>query len=135
MKSWKAIVVALATVTMVLGAAGTAGADPTNAKKGEIITIECDGGLGTLTVALNGNGDFTPGHVTTSTQVGIPYALHIEGSFTPTGGEPEPFVDDIAKKGPRNGRLAVCTFHEAGQDEGGTFEFDGTVWISYTKAH
>ena len=48
---------------------------------------------------------------------------------------PEPFVDDSAKPGPRNGRLASCTFHEAGQDEGGTFEFDGTVWISYTKAH
>jgi hypothetical protein len=136
MKSWKAIVVVLGTATMVLGAAGTAGADPTNAKKGEILTIECDAGLGSLTVALNGNGEFTPGHVTTSTQVGIPYAFHIEGSFTPSGGgEPETFVDDSAKPGPRNGRLASCTFHEEGQDENGTFVFDGTVKISYTKAH
>ena len=134
MKSWKAIGVALATVTMVLGAAGTAGADPTNAKKGQILTIECDSGLGSLTVAVNGNGEFTPGHVTTSTQVGIPYAFHIEGTFTPTGGDPETFVDDSAKRGPRHGRLATCTFHEEGQDENGTFVLDGTVKVSYTKA-
>ena len=135
MKSWKAMVAVLGTAGMVLGTAAAAGADPTNAKKGEILTIECDAGLGSLTVALNGNGEWTPGHVTTSTQVGKPYAFHIEGSFTPTGGEPESFVDDSAKPGPRNGRLAVCTFHEAEQDEEGTFTLDGTVWISYSPAH
>jgi hypothetical protein len=136
MKSWKKTMVAtFGAAAMVLGTAAVAGADPTNAKKGEILAIQCDEGLGSLTVALNGNGEFTPGHVTTSTQVGIPYALHIEGAFTPTGGEPEPFVDDSAKPAPRNGRLAVCTFHEEGQDDGGTFAFDGTVWISYTPAH
>jgi hypothetical protein len=134
MKSWKAVVAALGTAAVVLGTAGAAGADPTNAKKGEILTIECDAGLGSLTVALNGNGEWTPGHVTTSTQVGTPYAFHIEGSFTPTGGEPESFVDDSAKPGPRNDRLAVCTFHEADQDEEGTFRLDGTVWISYSPA-
>ena len=135
MKSWKVIVVALGAAALVAATATTAGADPTNAKKGEILSIECDEGLGVLTVALNGNGEFTPGHVTTSTQVGIPYALHIEGSFTPPGGEPEPFVDDSSKPGPRNGRLAVCTFHEEAQEDGGTLVLDGTVWISYTPAH
>jgi hypothetical protein len=129
------LVVGGAALAMLLGSAAGAGADPVNAPKGEVISIDCDSGLGSLTVALNGNGDFTPGHVTTSTQVGIPYALHIEGSFTPTGGEPETFVEDIAKRAPRNGRLAVCTFHEEGQDEEGAFTFDGTVWISYTPAH
>lgn len=135
MKSWKAVVVALSAATMVVGVAGAAGADPTNAKKGEILEIECDGGLGTLTVALNGNGEFTPGLVTTSTQVGIPYEVHIEGSFTPPGGQPQPFADDSVKPAPRNGRLAVCTFHEEGEDEEGTFVLDGTVRISYTPAH
>jgi hypothetical protein len=135
MRSLKALIAVLGTATMVLGAAGAAHADPTNAKKGEVLTIECDQGLGSLTVALNGNGDWTPGHVTTSTQVGIPYKLHIEGSFTPIGGDPEAFVEDSEKRAPRNGRLAVCTFEQAGEDEFGTFEISGTVWISYTNAH
>jgi hypothetical protein len=136
MKSWKAFSVALGVAAMVLASAGAAGADPTNAKKGEVLTIECDSGLGSLTVAVNGNGEFTPGLVTTSTQVGIPYRFHIEGTFTPSdGGEPEHFVDDSAKAAPHNGRLAMCTFHQEGSDENGTFVFDGTVWISYTPAH
>ena len=134
MKSWKAMVAALGTAAMVLGTATVAAADPTNAKKGEILTVECDAGVGSLTVALNGNGDFTPGHVTTSTQVGVPYAFHIEGSFTPTGGEPESFVDTGAKRGPRNGRLAVCTFHEEERDDSGTLVLDGVVSISYSPA-
>ena len=135
MKSWKAMSVALCAAAMILGSAGAAGADPTNAKKGQILALECDSGLGSLTVALNGNGDFTPGLVTTSTQVGVPYRFHIEGSFTPTGGETESFVDERAKPAPRNGRLAVCTFHDEGQDESGRFVLDGTVWVSYTRAH
>jgi hypothetical protein len=136
----KRLIAGAATATFVIGAAigilaGPVSADPVNAKKGEILEIECDSGLGTLTVALNGNGDFTPGHVTTSTQVGIPYKAHFEFTFTPTGGTPQTETEDIAKKGPRNGRLAVCTFHEEGSDEEGAFAIDGTVWISYTPAH
>jgi hypothetical protein len=135
MKILKVATVTLGVMSLIIGGAGVASADPVNAKKGQILEIQCDGGLGTLTVALNGNGAWTPGHVTTSTQVGVPYRLHLEGSFTPTGGEPEFFVEDIAKKAPRNGRLATCTFHEEEQDEGGTLVLDGTVWISYTPGH
>ncbi len=134
MKSWKAMIAALGVGAMVLGIAGAAAADPTNAKKGEIRTIECDQGLGTLTIALNGNAKLTPGLVTTSTQVAVPYRSHIEASFTPTGGEIEFFVDDIEKPAPSNGRLAVCTFHDEGPAPGGTFVLDGTVWISYTPS-
>jgi hypothetical protein len=134
MRFLKAPIALLGMIAVVLGTANVAGADPTNAKKGEILTIECDHGLGTLTVALNGNGEWTPGHVTTSTQVGIPYKLHIEGTFTPTGGAPESFVEDSEKHAPNNSRLAVCTFEQEGEDEFGTFSIAGTVWISYTKA-
>jgi hypothetical protein len=111
---------------------GAAGADPVNAKKGELIPIVCDK-LGSLTVAVNGNGDFTPGMVVTSTQVGIPYEVHTSGTFTPSdGGAVETFSDDVVKRGPRNGRLDQCTFHVEGSEESGTFVFDGTVKISYT---
>ena len=109
-----------------------AGADPVNAKKGQLLPISCVE-LGDLTVAVNGNGDFTPGMVTTSTQVGIPYEIHTSGSFTPSdGGETQTFTEDTVKKAPHNGRLDECTFHVEGADEGGTFSFDGVVKISYT---
>jgi hypothetical protein len=116
-----------------------AGADPVNAKNGQLLPIVCEK-LGSLTVATSGdNGSdnsknaFTPGHVTTSTQVGIPYEVHTSGSFTPNdGGETQTFSDDFVKKAPHNGRLDVCTFHGEGADENGTFAFDGVVKISYT---
>ena len=111
---------------------GAAGADPVNAKKGELIAIVCDQ-LGSLTVAVNGNGEFTPGLVTTSTQVGIPYEVHTSGTFTPNDGSPaQTFTDDVVKRGPRNGRLDECSFHSEGTDAYGSFVFDGSVKISYT---
>ena len=136
MATWKARAMAavLGAAVMMPGIAGAALADPTNAKKGEILTIECDHGLGSLTVALNGNTDLNIGHVTTSTQVVVPYRLHVEVTITPTGGDPQTFVNDIVKPAPRNGRLAVCTFHQEDQNDAGTFVLDGTVWVSATPA-
>ena len=131
----RAATVTLAIVGAVGIMAGQAAADPINAKKGEILEIHCDGGLGTFTVALNGNTDLTPGLVTTSNQVVVPYRLHLEGSFTPTGGEPEPILLDVQKPAPHNRRLAMCTFHEGGRNESGTLVLDGTIWVSYTPAH
>jgi hypothetical protein len=123
---------ALALAT-VLGPLGPAWADPVNAKKGEVLAINCEVN-GALTVAVNGNGNFTPGHVTTSNMVGMPYEVHIAGSFTPAdGGATETFNDDVVKRAPHNGRLDTCTFHEEGSDQYGSFVFDGVVKISYTK--
>ena len=123
---------ALALAT-VLGPLGPAWADPVNAKKGEVLAINCEVN-GTVTVAVNGNGDFTPGLVTTSTMVGIPYEFHITGSFTPAdGGATETFNEDDVKHAPRNGRLDTCTFPEEGSDQYGSFVFEGSVKISYTK--
>jgi hypothetical protein len=124
--------VAMAFV-MAVGA-GSAGADPTNAKNGEVIPISCQTN-GSLTIATNGNGEWTPGLVTTNNQVGIPYEFHIIGTFTPTGGLPESFADDTVKPAPHNGRLDTCTFHQEGSDEFGSFVLDGIVNISYTPAH
>lgn len=123
---------ALALATVV-GPLGPAWADPVNAKKGQLIDINCEVN-GALTVAVNGNGTFSPGLVTTSTMVGIPYEVHISGSFTPADGGPtESFSEDDVKRAPRNGRLDTCTFHQEGSDPFGSFVFDGTVKISYTK--
>lgn len=135
MRRVKALLATLTVAASVGAMSAPASADPVKAKNAEIITIECDSGLGTLTIATNGNGNWTPGHVTTNNQVLIPYRFHFEGSFTPVGGETEFFSEDVAKRAPRNGRLAVCTFHEEGEDEFGSFVVDGTVWVSYTPAH
>lgn len=131
MKSFKAIVAALAIAGFIGALTAPAGADP---KRGEVLEIDCDV-LGTLEVVVFSNGLSSPGLVVGSTQVGIPYKLHVEGTFTPVDGEPESFVDEFEKPGPRNGRLDHCTFHEEGSDEFGSFELDGEVWISYTPAH
>ena len=112
--------------------AQTAAADPVNAKNSQVLIANCGGP--NLMVAVNGNGEWTPGHVIGSTQVGIPYAFHFESSFTPTGGEPQTEVEDLAKPGPKNGRLATCTFHLEEQSDEGLFVLDGIVSISYTKA-
>ena len=124
----KALLAGLGIIGLGVADASPVGADP---KKGEIIEIDCEQ-LGTLEVVVFGNGPSSPGLAVDSNQVGIPYALHIEGTFTPVGGEPESFVEEFSKPAPRNGRLDFCTFHQEGSDEFGSFEVDGQVWISYT---
>ena len=115
---------------VVLGAA-PASADP---QKGEVLTIECDT-LGSLDVVIFSNGRGSPGLVIGSTQVGIPYKLELEGTFTPTGGgEPEPFSDAWEHPAPKNGRTDHCTFHQEQTNPDGTVVIDGEVWISYTPA-
>jgi hypothetical protein len=124
----KALLATLAIVALGVADASPVAADP---RKGEILEIDCEV-LGTLEVVVFGNGRSSPGLAVNSNQVGIPYALHIEGTFTPNVGEPESFVDEFSKPAPRNGRLDFCTFHQEGSDQFGSFELDGQVWISYT---
>ena len=120
-----ALVAAVGPLSALL--AGPAGADPVNAKKAEVIALDCDT-LGTLEIATNGNGDWTPGLVTSGNRVLIPYKFHFE--FTPTGSS-ETFTEDVAKPAPRNGRNDVCTFAVTEPDGRVT----GTVWLTYTPAH
>lgn len=117
-----AVAVAAAPVATLL--ASPAAADPV--KYGDHITIAC-GELGTLNIASNGNGDWTPGLVADNNQVLVPYRFHFE--FTPAGSS-DTFTEDLAKPAPKNGRLDECTF--GGTDEEGTFS--GTAWISYTPS-
>jgi hypothetical protein len=124
----KGLLAAFAMVALGVADASSVAADP---RKGEILEIDCEV-LGTLDVVVFGNGRSSPGLAVDSNQVGIPYALHIEWTFTPNVGEPESFVEEFSKPAPRNGRLDFCTFHQEGSDQFGSFELDGQVWISYT---
>ena len=105
--------VALAALTMSGLIAGPAGADPTNAKKGEVFSLAC-GEVGTIEVATNGNSIWPAVQLTTSNQVLVAYGFHFE--FTPTGGETQSM--DIFKPVPQNATLDVCTF--GGEDSEGS---------------
>lgn len=88
-----ACVVCLATVL-----APVAGADPSNAKSSALVTAVCGGE--TITVSVNGNGEFTPAHDVASSAVFIPTAFNLTFTFTPTGGDPESELDTSAKAAP-----------------------------------
>jgi hypothetical protein len=128
MKVHRAVFVGLGIAALGVAQAAPVAADP---KGGEVIELECDA-LGTLEVVVFSNGPASPGLVVSSNQVVIPYALHLEGTFTPIEGEPESFVEDFTRPAPRNGRTDHCTFHQEGSDEFGSFVLDGEVSISYT---
>ena len=119
------------SIGLSLGVATAASADPKNG----VLPLECDE-LGSVEIAVPGNGyATTPGLVAASTQVGIPYAITLIGTYTPFGGEPEPILDVYTRRAPAHDRLDHCTFHQEGADELGSFVLDGDVWISYTPSH
>ena len=76
--------------------------------------MTCEG-LGTVEIATNGSGDWTPVHLTAGNQVLVPYRLHLE--FTPVGGETQTL--DLFKPAPKNATLDVCTF--GSDDSQGSF--------------
>lgn len=130
-KRW---LVSLAAATLGVGA-GPAAADPSGSPNAETLTVTCDNDLGVLEVIVNGNGDLSPGHLTTSTELGIPYQFHFTGTFTPTGGAPEPIDIQFGHPAPHNERLATCTFHEEEPIPEGWLSLDATVNVSLTPAH
>ena len=75
-----------------------AGADPGNAKNSALIRAVCGGR--TVTVVVNGNGEFTPAHDVNSTAVFVPTAFNVTFTFTPAGGSPMAETDTSAKNGP-----------------------------------
>ena len=100
--------------------AQTAAADPVNAKNSQVLIANCGGP--NLMVAVNGNGEWTPGHVIGSTAIFIPTAFNVTFSFTPTGGTTESETDTSAKAHqPRNAITCAPSFraehvHEPGGD-------------------
>jgi hypothetical protein len=105
--------------------APTAGADPIHAKKASQLQGICGGQ--TLSLVVNGNGDFTPGHIIGSTSVFIPSSFNITFTFTPTGGSTMTETD-IATKPARLQNTITCTipFQSFSAPEG-TFTIQGTV--------
>ena len=122
----KRLLVAIgAGLVAVVGFAPSAVADP----KSEVIPITCDGQ--TVMVAVNGNGDFTPGHDVTGTTMYIVESIDATFTFTPTGGDPQTETL-VRSKGNVHGDTVTCTFELSETSPDGTFTASGTVVVFAT---
>jgi len=126
-------VVCTLSIALLLGGvvAGSALADPGNAKKSFSFTIDC-GTNGVFDVVVNGNGDFTPAHDLNSNRVLIPVAFG-EFSFTitnPSGVVIDSGTDPAFSKGsssPKGHTLIECTYFVTNTQNGFTFSGSGGV--------
>ena len=111
--------------------AGAASADPANARNSLVLPANCEGR--TVTVAVNGNGEFTPAHVVDSTAVFIPQAFDLTFEFTPTGGTTQSETDTSAKHN-AHGRLVTCNIDFTQANPFGTMHLVGSVTGFFTPA-
>lgn len=109
-----------------------ASADPLNAKNSFSFPATCDGQ--TVQFVVNGNGEFTPGHVVGSTAVFVVEAVDITFEFTLPGG-PTESETDTASKNNVHGDLVTCSFDVTQTfPEGGTVHLFGTASGFFTPA-
>ena len=125
----KRLCTALVTLIIAMAAlAPGAAADPRN---GELIPLTCDGQ--SLEVVVNGNGDFTPGHVVGDTAVFVLQSIDATFEFTPTGGQTE--SESFSRsKGNLHGDLVSCSFDFSETAPEGTFRAFGTVIVTFKPA-
>lgn len=105
--------------------APTAGADPTNAKNALQLQAVC--GAQTVTVVVNGEGEFTPAHLIGSTSVFVPTSFNITFTFTPTGGPTMTETDTAAKAAPIKNTITCTIPLQSFPSPEGTFTIQGTV--------
>jgi hypothetical protein len=116
---------ALGALALVITLALPAAADPVDNPFAEGMTLDCDH-LGTVDVlVVQNDGQYSPGLVTDSHRVLLPYAFRWETSYLDGPVQ----VDEYGKPAPDSGRLDACTFHI----ETDHLVADATVWVSYTR--
>jgi hypothetical protein len=118
-------------ILMLAALAQGAAADPINAKNSLTFPADCDGQ--TVQFAVNGAGDFTPGHVVGSTSVFVLQSFSITFEFTPTGGDT--MSETAARsKGNVHGDLVTCSFDVTREFPEGTLHFFGSATGFFTPA-
>jgi hypothetical protein len=128
-RCWTVVaVLALAALALAQGAL----ADPVNAKNALVIPATCDNGQ-SYEVVVNGNGEFSPGHILGSTSVFVPEAFNITFEFTPTGGPTESETDTAAKNNV-HGDVVTCSIDFTQEFPEGTFHLFGTATGFITPA-
>jgi hypothetical protein len=126
-----ASLLAIAALSAALSA-GTALAAPTDAPNAEVVTLDC-GTAGTVDVVVNGNGEWTPGHLLDGNGVLIPLSFgestfvlrDAEGNVIDEGTEPA--TAKGRARGPRNRERATCTFTLTFEEDGFTATVTGSV--------
>jgi hypothetical protein len=118
-------------ILMMAALAQGAAADPIGAKNSFTFPATCDGQ--TVQFVVNGDGDFTPGHVVGSTAVFVLQAFDITFQFTPPGG---PTQTETAARSKHNvhGALVTCSFDVSMTAPEGTFRLFGTATGFFTPA-
>jgi hypothetical protein len=112
-------------IVAVVAFAPSAVADP----KTEIIPITCGGQV--VEVAVNGNGDFTPGHLVGGTSVYVVQSIDATFTFTTTDGQT--FTEHLVRsKTNVEGETVTCTFSLSETEPDGTFTATGTVVVFIT---
>jgi opacity protein-like surface antigen len=108
-----------------------AGANPANAKNAQQVQLVCAGQP--VTVVVNGNGEFTPGHVVGSKAMFIPTAFNVTFTFTPTGGSPMSETDTTSKAAPlKNTTTCTIPLQTVFSGPEGTATIQGTVTGFFT---
>jgi hypothetical protein len=102
-----------------------ANADPVHAKNA--LTVQAMCGTRTLTAVVNGNGEFTPAHISGSTAVFVPTKLALTFSFTPAGSTQTFTQQDMATKNARVKNTMTCTIPQTIMSPGGTMTIAGSV--------
>jgi len=118
-------------ILMLAALAQGAAADPSGAKNS--LTFPADCGGQTVQFTVNGNGDFTPGHVVGSTAVFVLQAFDITFEFTPTGGETMSETN-TGSKGNVHGDLVTCSFDVTQTFPEGIFHLFGSATGFFTSA-
>ena len=116
-------------ILLLAGLVQRAAADPSGAKNSFAFTATCDGQQ--VDFVVNGNGDFTPGHVVDSTSVFVLQALAFQ--FTPPGGPTETETFARSKHNP-HGELVTCSFDVSEPSPEGVFRLFGTATGFFTPA-
>ena len=125
------LVVTALSALGVAGSASVAAADPSNAKGAVQVQAVCNGQ--SVTVVVNGNGRFTPGHVVGSTRMFVPTAFNLTFTFTPTGGSPMTELETAAKAGPvKNPVTCTIPLQTIFSGPEGTATIQGTVTGFFT---
>jgi len=119
-------------ILLLAGLVQGAAADPINAKNSFTFPATCDGQE--VQFVVNGNGEFTPGHVVGSTEVFIPQAFNITFEFT-LPGQPTQTETDTSSKPNVHGDLVTCSIDVTQTfPEGGTIHLFGTATGFFTPA-
>ena len=125
-----ASVLAIAALSAAL-TAGAAPAAPLNAPNVELVTLDC-GTAGTFDVVVNGNGEWTPGHLLDGNGVVVPLAFgestfvvrDAEGNVVEEGTEPPTTKGRARAKGRER---VTCGFTLTFEEDGFIATLTGSV--------